>query len=451
MTADESGPVRRPAEPAPRPSGGPRAALARAQAELFARAGSRAYDRCDELAGITAVPGGIHRFHLTSQHRWANALAGQWMRAAGLTSRTDAAGNLVGRLEGREPGLPAVVLGSHLDTVPDAGRYDGPLGVVIAVETAQLLRDAMPLMPCALEVYAFSDEEGSRFGTALLGSNPVAGNWRAEWLDQTDRAGTTLRQAYRDFGLDPTRVAEAARAPDELVAYLEAHIEQGPLLEELGRPLGVVTSIAGARRFALSVTGEARHAGGTPYDRRRDALVGASSAVLAIESIARRRAIIGTVGGMHAYPGAVNVVPGRAEFSLDLRAETDDARDAGWAEILDTITTLCRQRGLEFGWVEEHRAHAVRCAPRLTVAIEEAVATVDRGVRDVPLLYSRAGHDAMVMADLVDIGMLFIRCEDGISHAPTEAVTVGDVRLAVEAFTAAVRTVLTTSDRRTNA
>ena len=430
---------------------GPRDRLALAQTELFARAGRRAYDRCDELAAITEVPGGIHRFHLTSQHRWANALAGQWMRAAGLTTRTDAAGNLVGRLEGREPGLPAVLLGSHLDTVPDAGRYDGPLGVVIAIETAQLLREVMPMMPCALEVYAFSDEEGTRFGTALLGSNPVAGNWHPEWLDQADQGGTTLRQAYRDFGLDPNRVAEAARRPDGVVAYLEAHIEQGPLLEELGRPLGVVTSIAGARRFALSVTGEARHAGGTPYERRRDALVGASSAVLAIESIARRRDIIGTVGEMRAYPGAVNVVPGRAEFSLDLRAETDEEREAGWDEMLQTITETCRRRGLEFGWVEEHRAHAVRCAPRLAAAVTAAVASADRGGGEVPRLYSRAGHDAMVMADLTEIGMLFVRCADGISHAPTEAVTVADVTLAVEAFTAAVRTVLTTSDRRADA
>ena len=406
-------------------------------------AGRRAYDRCDELAALSAVKGSIHRFHLTSQHAWANALVGRWMTAAGLQTRIDAAGNLVGRIEGSRPGLPAVMLGSHIDTVPDAGRYDGPLGVMIAIEVADLLREAMPTMPCALEVVAFSDEEGARFGTALLGSNPVAGNWQDSWLDQTDEAGTSLRRAFKDFGLDPAKVRTAARRPDELVAYLEAHIEQGPLLEAQARPLGVVTSIAGARRFALTVTGEARHAGGTPYDRRRDALVGASFAVLAIESIARRRDIIGTVGEISAYPGAVNVVPGRVEFSLDLRAETDAARDAGWGEILDTITTMCHQRNLEFHWVEEHRAHAVVCADWLQGAIAGAVAAADPEGGAVPRLYSRAGHDAMVMADVTDIGMLFIRCEDGISHAPAEAVTPWDVSLAVEAFAAATRTVLT--------
>ncbi|MFT4294456.1 MAG: allantoate amidohydrolase [Micropruina sp.] len=423
--------------------------------ETMLRAGRRAYDRCDELAALSAVKGSIHRFHLTSQHAWANALVGRWMTEAGLQTRIDAGGNLVGRIEGSSPGLPAVMLGSHIDTVPDAGRYDGPLGVMLAIEVVDLLRDAMPGMPCALEVVAFSDEEGARFGSALLGSNAVAGNWRDEWLDQTDVQGTTLRQAFRDFGLDPARVRQAARRPDELVAYLEAHIEQGPLLEAYGRPLGVVTSIAGARRFALSVTGEARHAGGTPYDRRRDALVGASFAVLAIESIARRRDIIGTVGEIHAYPGAVNVVPGRVEFSLDLRAETDAERDAGWAEILDTITGVCQERNLEFHWVEEHRARAVACAGWLRQAIADAVAVADPEAEEVPMLYSRAGHDAMVMADVTDIGMLFIRCEDGISHAPAEAVTPWDVALAVEAFAAATRTVLTadrpTTDRSADA
>ncbi|MFT3861050.1 allantoate amidohydrolase [Micropruina sp.] len=428
---------------------GPSATSARLQAAVFEAAGRRAYDRCDELAAITEVRGRIQRLHLTPQHRMANNLVGQWMRGAGLATRIDAAGNLVGRIEGREARLPAVVLGSHIDTVPDAGRYDGPLGVMIAIETVELLREVMPMMPCALEVYAFSDEEGTRFGSALLGSNPVAGNWKPEWLDQTDQRGTTLRQAFRDFGLDPNRVTEAALRPEQVVAYLEAHIEQGPLLEAMGRPLGVVTSIAGARRFALTVTGEARHSGGTPYDRRKDALVGASQAVLAIESIAKRRGIIATVGAMHAYPGAVNVVPGRAEFSLDLRAETDRERDDGWAEILDTVTSNCRLRNLQFSWVEEHRARAVTCAPDLMAAVEAAISRVDR-LGEVPSLYSRAGHDAMVMADLTDIGMLFVRCEDGISHAPTEAVTMSDVRLAVEAFTAAVRSVLT-GERRPHA
>lgn len=421
-----------------------------ASSERMLAAGRRAYDRCDELAALSAVKGSIHRFHLTSQHAWANALVGRWMSAAGLRTRIDAAGNLVGRIEGSRPGLPAVMLGSHIDTVPDAGRYDGPLGVVLGIEVAELLRDEMPSMPHALEVVAFSDEEGTRFPQTMLGSKPIAGDWQDEWLDQTDESGTTLRQAFKDFGLDPAKARTAARRPDELVAYLEAHIEQGPLLEAQARPLGVVTSIAGARRISLTVTGEARHAGGTPYERRRDALVGASFAVLAIESIARRRGIIGTVGEIQAYPGAVNVVPGRVEFSLDLRAETDAERDTGWDEIRDTIAEVCVERNLNFHWVEEHRARAVVCADWLMKAIADAVVATEPAAEPVPRLYSKAGHDAMVMADVTDVGMLFIRCEDGISHAPGEAVTVWDVALALEAFATATRTVLR-SDRSPHA
>ncbi|WP_342373284.1 Zn-dependent hydrolase [Propioniciclava soli] len=426
-----------------------------------------AFDRCEELGGITSVPGTITRLHLSAEHAWANALVARWMRSAGLRTWVDAAGNLCGRLEGREPGLPAVVLGSHIDTVPDAGRYDGPLGVMLALGVARRLRNRMENSPHALEVVAFSDEEGARFGSALMGSRAFAGTWDDAWFDQTDEAGMTLRRAFADFGLDPHQVGAAAREPSDVVAYLEAHIEQGPLLQDAGRSLGVVTSIAGARRFALTVTGEARHAGGTPYDRRRDALVGASFAVIAVEDIAKRRDVIATVGQLQAHPGAVNVVPGRVEFSLDLRAADDPARDAAWEEMLATITSVCDERGLQFHWVEEHRAPAVVCAPWLQDVIRDAVAGVElaAGAEDpapapgagtaarasgpvppveVPELYSRAGHDAMAVAHLTEVGMLFIRCLDGISHSPFESVTVDDVADALDAFTSATAAVLAT-------
>ncbi|NKX51495.1 Zn-dependent hydrolase, partial [Arthrobacter deserti] len=325
----------------------------------------RVMARCDELPALSAAGDGIERTYHTPEHAAHNALAAGWMAVAGMSTWQDAAGNQCGRIEGREPGLPALLLASHLDTVPNAGRYDGILGVLLAIEAAGRLRHRAAELPFAHEAAAFGDEEGTRFGATLLGSRALAGTWEPGWFAHEDAAGVSMAGAFRGFGLDPARVGEAARRPDELAGYLEVHIEQGPYLEEAGRALGVVTSIAGARRFRLTITGEARHAGGTPYERRRDALIGASQAVLDIESIARGAGAIATVGRIEAFPGADNVVPGRVEFSLDLRAETARLRDAVWERILGTVRRFCTGRRLELAVQEIHAAAAVRCAPRL--------------------------------------------------------------------------------------
>ena len=342
--------------------------------------------RCSELDRFSLHRTRLERTHLTPQHAQANARVAQWMGAAGLRTWQDAAGNVCGRAEGRTPGLPALLLGSHLDTVPDAGSYDGMLGVLMAIAVAERLATAVASgelepLPVALEVIGFGDEEGARFGTALLGSRAVAGAWDDDWWDLRDRDGTTLHQAFLDFGLDPRRVGEAARRPEELVGYLEAHIEQGPVLEAADEPLGYVTSIAGARRFRLTVHGEARHAGGTPYARRRDALVGASEAVTAIERLARASGedgCIATVGRFVVHPGAVNVIPGRVELSLDLRAATDAARDAMWGDIEDEVRRRCTARGLRLEVLETHRAAAVRCSPWLQEAVVQGIGATGR-------------------------------------------------------------------------
>ncbi|MGY2065982.1 allantoate amidohydrolase [Blastococcus sp. SYSU DS0619] len=396
--------------------------------------------RCAELDRLSASPHHLERAHLTPEHAAANRLTATWMARAGLRTWQDAAGNQWGRREGGSPGLPALVLGSHLDTVPDAGSYDGMLGVLMAVAVAERLRTTD--LPFALEVVGFSDEEGARFGTALLGSQAVAGSWNPAWWDLRDADGVTLRRAFGDFGLDPSRVGHAARRPEELVGYLEAHIEQGPYLEAADRSLGFVTAIAGARRFQLSVVGEARHAGGTPYARRRDALVGASEAVLAVERLARESDCIATVGRMEVRPGAVNVIPGRADFSLDLRAATDEERDAMWEVVRAEIGAICDRRGLALEVVETHRAPAVPCAPWLQQAVIAGIgATDDRGAAEPLGLWSRAGHDAMAVAAVTDVGMLFLRCADGISHSPDEDVRQVDVARGLDAFEAAVRRV----------
>ncbi|MFT4286947.1 allantoate amidohydrolase [Nocardioides sp.] len=392
--------------------------------------------RCSELDRFSANPRHLERVHLTKEHAAANAAAATWLERAGLRTWVDAAGNLWARREGPAPDSPALVLGSHLDTVPDAGSFDGMLGVVMAIAVAERLREVA--LPFALEVVGFSDEEGTRFGKALLGSQAVAGVWDPDWWELRDRDGVTLHQAFLDFGLDPRRVGEAARDPRSIVAYLEAHIEQGPELEAADRSLGYVTTIAGARRFRLSVVGEARHAGGTPYPRRRDALVGAGEAIVAIERLAKDSDCIATVGRLEVTPGAVNVIPGRADFSLDLRAASDAERDEMWEVIQQTIGEICTRRRLRFEPVENHSAPAAPCAPWLQQAIIDGIRVGEPTDQEPMGLWSRAGHDAMAIAEIADIGMLFVRCHDGISHHPAEDVREIDVARGLDAFEQAV-------------
>ena len=405
-----------------------------------ARGAARALARCDALAALTSLPTGIERLHLSPEHRAANDLVGGWMREAGLTARQDAAGNICGRLEGAVDGLPALVLGSHLDTVTDAGRYDGMLGVLLAVEVAERVGASTDPLPFALEVIGFSDEEGTRFGDALLGSRAFAGRVGPARLALPDSKGVTVAAAMARFGLDPERIGEAARDPADLVGYLETHIEQGPHLLDADRALGVVTAIAGARRFALQVTGRAGHAGGTPYPRRRDALAAAAEIVTAVERISIETGAIGTVGRIRAFPGGVNVVPGVCRFSLDLRAETDAERDAAFDAIDAFARALCGRRGVEWSWEELYRADATTCDPMLVAAVAAGVAST--GDADPMRMWSRAGHDGMAVADVTGVAMLFLRCgNDGISHHPDETVTAGDTALALDALEAAVRSV----------
>ncbi|BDI21411.1 allantoate amidohydrolase [Herbiconiux sp. L3-i23] len=405
---------------------------------------ARALAHCHELARISSLDDAIERVHLSTEHKIANALAAAWMQEVGLDTWVDEAGNLCGRLEGHKPGLPALVLGSHLDTVTDAGAYDGMLGVMLAIEVVDRIRRSGRRLPFALEVVGFTDEEGTRFGNALMGSRAFAGLWDPAWTELEDRKGVTLRDAAKNFGLDPDAIGDAARRSEDLVGYLETHIEQGPSLLDADRALAVVSSIAGARRLALTVTGRAGHAGGTPYARRRDALVGASEIIVEIERIAKRTDTVATVGRVRAFPGGVNVVPGVARFSLDLRAESDERRDAAFEEIEAFARDVCERRGLAWQADEFYRADAVVCDPALRFAVEQGIrATGD----DEPMvLWSRAGHDGMAVQAVTGFAMLFLRCgNDGVSHHPDEIVAESDVEAALDAFEA---TVLAVADAR---
>ena len=386
---------------------------------------------CDQLASISSNPENISRFYLTPEHKRCNALVADWMQDAGMETWEDAAGNLCGRYEASDTCAKTLLIASHLDSIPNAGAYDGILGVLVAIAAVKKLNDTNTALPYAIEIIGFGDEEGTRFGSTLLGSRAVAGTWNPAWWELKDRAGISLHQAFIDFGLQPDDIKTAALHADDILAYLEVHIEQGPVLEDQQLALGIVTSIAGARRFSIDITGYAGHAGTVPMDMRKDALVGAALGIAQIENIAKEYNVVATVGKISCGPGAVNVIPGHASFTIDIRSGDDQLRDQAFAKIQRELDAICVARELSASWQEIHNAPAVVCADW----IQEIQASVlcDMGVKPYKLM-SGAGHDAMAMADICDVAMYFVRCKGGVSHHPDESVTVEDVALSIEAL-----------------
>jgi allantoate deiminase len=392
----------------------------------------RIWDRCEALARLSEMKGGLTRVFLSGEQRLANELVLGWMRDAGMAARLDAIGNCVGRYEGDRPGLPCLMLGSHLDTVRDAGRYDGMLGVVAGIECVASLHARGIRLPFAVEVVGFADEEGVRFNATLLGSRAVAGTFKPESLAATDRDGVTMAQALERFGLNPAGVPKAARRRSEVLAYAELHIEQGPVLEAEGLAVGVVTAISGATRYAVEIEGLAGHAGTVPMTLRQDALAAAAECVLEVERIARRtRDLVGTVGRLEALPGAVNVVPGRAKLTLDVRSPHDTIREEAVMDILGAFAAIGERRRVRITATRTHEGRTAPCAPWLMQQLAEAVAAEGIAVRELP---SGAGHDGMAMIELADIAMLFVRCEKGISHNPAEAITLADAETGARVF-----------------
>jgi len=356
----------------------------------------------------------------------------RWMREAGMTASVDAIGNCAGRYEGDRTGLPCLMLGSHLDTVRDAGKYDGMLGVITAIECVSALSAGSVRLPFAIEVLGFGDEEGVRFGSTLLGSRAVAGTFERAVLDKADASGMPMREALRQFGLDPTQVAAVARRSQDVLAYAELHIEQGPVLEAEGLATGVVTAINGGNRFNFELTGMAGHAGTVPMGLRRDALAAAAECVLSIEGIAASMSdIVGTVGRIEALPGAMNVIPGKVRFSVDVRAPTDAKRHAAVAEMRAACEAIAQRRHIGMTVTQLWEARTSPCDPAMQRQIAAAIAEESARVHHLP---SGAGHDGMALIDIAPIGMLFIRCQGGISHNPAEAVTLDDVAAGARAF-----------------
>ena len=380
--------------------------------------------RIDELAAISESPAHLTRIFLSPEQAQANELVLGWMREAGMDAHVDAIGNVVGRYEGARPGLPALVLGSHLDTVRDAGKYDGMLGVIAAIACVKELNRAGRRLDFAITIIGFSDEEGVRFGTTMLGSEAVAGTFDLGRLDRLDDRGITMAQALSNFGLDPARIGEAALKREDVLAYVELHIEQGPVLEGWGLPVGCVTSISGATRYEVTIGGEAGHAGTVPMTARRDALAAAAECVLAVEArCAAEPGLVGTVGRIEARPGAINVIPGRAVFTIDIRAPEDAQRAEAAADVLRQLDTIAAKRGVTLAARKIYDMAAAPCAPWLMEQVDAAIAA--EGITPFHLP-SGAGHDGMAMIAIADIGMIFLRCTGGISHNPAEAITVED-------------------------
>ncbi|MBB3857999.1 allantoate deiminase [Xanthomonas arboricola] len=394
--------------------------------------GARAVDRCDALGvpPYSDTPGGLFRAWLSPAHHAAVAQVGEWMRQAGMQVRLDAAANLIGRYEGARADAPALLIGSHLDSVRDAGRYDGPLGILLGIECVAALNAQGRRLPFAIEVIAFGDEEGSRFPASMFCSRAVAGTLDPATLAVTDAAGTDVASALADWDLDIAHIQQAARAPGSVLAYLETHIEQGPVLEAEGLPVGIVTAIAAQRRFALRFDGRAGHAGTTTMALRRDALSAAAEALLAIEGIARAGSddLVATVGKLQVAPGATNVVPGRVDCTLDVRAGDDATRDAAVLEIERALARISKTRNIAIAIDPLQTLAASPCAPALMTRLQHAVAAQGIAPRQ---LVSGAGHDAMVMAALCPTAMLFVRCAGGISHHPDEHVAPADAEIAL--------------------
>ncbi len=398
--------------------------------------GTRMAERLHALAAHTSVPGEMTRLTLSPAHKGAAEQVATWFRAAGLETHVDALGTVVGRLASTNPGAKTLLIGSHIDTVPNGGIYDGNLGVLAGLAVVEeLIREARRL-PFHIEVLAFADEEGVRFGSTLTSSKAVAGKFDAAALDEADGEGTTRRAALEAFGCQPDAWAGIARNPATLLGYLEVHIEQGPVLEAEGEALGIVSAIAGCSRGTIALTGTAGHAGTLPMDMRQDALAGAAAIILMIERLGQEmEGLTATVGVLEVPGAAVNVVPGRATLSYDIRSADDRTRVRGVAMVLGRAKEIAEMRGLGVDIDMRYAAPAATSELALVAALSASVQGLGgRGL----VLPSGAGHDAMAFRGVCPQAMLFVRCTEGISHNPAEYAAPEDIELAARALHGAV-------------
>ena len=409
---------------------------------------STVIQRCDILGTYSEEPHRLTRPFASAAIHEVNSLVGQWMRDAGMSVQQDTIGNVIGRYEGHSSGLhhspnaglhhspnaaatQTLLLGSHLDTVRDAGKYDGPLGVMVAIACIERLHVRKERLPFAIEVLGFADEEGLRYHSAYIGSKAMTGAFDLDALSLTDADGIPMRQAIQAFGgkPNPTLLRTARWQREKLLGYCEVHIEQGPVLEERNLPVGVVSAISGQKRITVRFTGEAGHAGTVPMSLRHDALCGAAEFVLAVETLARGiPGLVATVGQLNVQPSASNVIPGEVTLSLDVRHQDDTVCEDACRQLKEQAQQISLKRQFSFDWqlLQEHAS--VPCSTRMTQLLAQSIEELHYPLLSIP---SGAGHDGVIVSTLTDICMLFVRCRNGISHNPAESVTTEDVAVAI--------------------
>ncbi len=391
----------------------------------------RIMERCDILATHTTVEGQITRPYGSPALLSARDQIAAWMVDAGMSIRVDTIGNLIGRYEADPAAVDpkTFVIGGHFDSVVDAGRYDGILGVLSGIAAVERLRDEGARLPFAIEVLAVVEEEGNRFHTTFLGSSPLAGQWDPAWLGLADDDGVTLREVIVASGGDPDAIGRESLDPSGLLGFVEMHIEQGPVLEAEDLPVAAVSSITGSSRATMVVHGTAGHAGTVPMGLRRDALAASAEIVLAVEEIGRSEPdLVATVGRVEVGPGAPNVIPGRVEMTLDLRHPDPAVRDRAIGGIREAGFGIAERRGVRLEWIDAPGFDGIACDPALSAALGEAISA--EGYRAISL-FSGAGHDALTLSQVMPVSMLFVRCKDGISHNPAESISVDDVDAAM--------------------
>lgn len=385
--------------------------------------GERLYTRIMKLGEIGKnAYHGVHRLALSKEDKQAQILVTKWMEEAGMTVFHDHFGNLIGRKEGKSPKLPVVMIGSHIDSVRNGGMFDGVIGVLAGIEIVQAITDARVEHHHPIEVVAFCEEEGSRFNDGLFGSRGMVGKVTKEDFHKRDENQLTRYEALKTFGfgINPDKYEESIRTSEEMKLYLEMHIEQGPYLDTTNQSVGIVRGIAGPAWYTIKLHGTAGHAGTVPMNLRHDPLAGAAEVIMEIEKLCKGEAeqqTVGTVGILQVFPGSSNVIPSEVEFSLDLRDLNLSRRNKVFNQIEEKLNQVCKERNLSYKIESNMQVDPVECSKEIVDVLCEVSQSM--GI-NAPLMVSGAGHDAMLLADITEIGMVFVRCRDGISHNPKE-------------------------------